>query len=91
MAIGEVFEYGFGVVADRREANPLLLESCLGVLQLNQLPFAVGSPIRGTEEEENRAVRSPETFQGLFVAKLVASGKNRCLPPDGEPKRREQL
>jgi hypothetical protein len=35
----------------------LLLEFCFGDLQLNQLPFAVGSPVRRTEEEENRAAR----------------------------------
>ena len=72
-AVREVFQYGFTVIADRREFDSLLLEPCFGVLQLNQLPFTVGSPIRGTEEEENRAVRCLQTLQRLFPSKLVAS------------------
>jgi hypothetical protein len=83
-AIRKVFQYGFVVVADPRELESLLFESRLGVLQLDQLPFAIGSPIRGTEKEENRAVRSFQTFQCLFVSKLVAKGKGRRLLPDRE-------
>ena len=90
-AVGEIFQYFFAVVADRREFDPLLLESCFGVLQLDQLPFAVGSPIRGTEKEENRAVRSLQTFQGLFLAELVASRKCGRLLSNGEPNRGEHF
>src|SRR5206468_5480804 len=61
-AAGEVFQYGFAIVADTRQLDSLLLELCFGVLQLNQLPFAVGSPIRGPEEQQNRAMRSLQTF-----------------------------
>ena len=88
-AVREIFQYGFAVIADRREFDSLLLESCFGVLQLDQLPFAVGSPIRGTEKEQNRAVRSLQTFQRLFLAKLVARGKGGRLLSDGEPNRSE--
>ena len=78
-AIREVFQYGFAVVADRRELDSLLLESCFGILQLDQLPFAVGSPIRGTEKEQDRAVRSFQAFQCLLLAELVAKRKRQAL------------
>jgi hypothetical protein len=45
------FEDFFGVIADGRQLDPLLFESRDGALQLNQLPFAEGSPIGGTEKE----------------------------------------
>ena len=90
-AVREIFQDLFAVVADRREFDPLLLESCFGALQLDQLPFAVGSPIGGTEEEENRAVRSFQTFERLFLAELVASRKCGRFLSNGEPNRSEQL
>lgn len=55
-AIREVFQNGFAVIANRRELNSLLLESGFCVLQLYQLPFAIGSPVRGTKKEENRSL-----------------------------------
>ena len=70
--IREVFQYGFVVITDRGQLDSLLLKPCFGVLELNQLPFAVRSPIRGTEEEENRSVRCLQTFQCLLPPKLVA-------------------
>ena len=70
--IREVFQYGFVVIADRRQFDSLLLKPCFGVLELNQLPFAVRSPIRRTEEEENRSVRCLQSFQCLLPPKLVA-------------------
>jgi hypothetical protein len=54
----EVFEDCRAVVANRRQLDPLLLESFFGVLQLDELRFAIRSPIGGAEEEENRSVCS---------------------------------
>src|SRR6266853_1496971 len=90
-AIGEGFQDRHAVIADRSEFDPLFLESCLGVLQLDQLPFAIGSPIRGTEEEEHRSLRSLQTFQRLFMAELVASGKRWRFLADGKSNRSEYL
>src|SRR5262249_53905485 len=56
-AIREVLQDGFAVVANRCEFHSLLVESCFCNLQLNQLRFAVWSPIRRAEEEQNGAVR----------------------------------
>jgi hypothetical protein len=44
-AIRKVFQYGFAIVTERRQFESLLFESCFRVLQLDQLPFAIGSPI----------------------------------------------
>jgi hypothetical protein len=62
LTVREVFQYFFAVIANSREFDSLLLESCFGALQLDQLPFTVGSPIRGTEEKKNRAVGSLQIF-----------------------------
>ncbi len=49
-AVGEGLQYFLAVIADGRQFDPLFLESCFCVLQLDQLRFAVGSPIGGTEK-----------------------------------------
>src|SRR5713226_2282295 len=58
MPVGKILQYRRTVVTDRREFYALGFKSLLGILQLHELRFAKGSPIRGTEEEENCAVRS---------------------------------
>lgn len=60
MALGEVLQYGRAVVADRSQLNPMLLKSLFGILQLDQLRFAEGSPVRGPEEKKNRSVGSAQ-------------------------------
>ena len=62
VAIGKIFQDRFRVVADGGELHALLFEFRDCVLQLHQLPFAEGSPVGGTEKEENGSVR---TFQGV--------------------------
>jgi hypothetical protein len=44
------------IVTNGRQLDPLLLESLLRVLQLDQLRFAERSPIGGTEEKQNGPV-----------------------------------
>jgi hypothetical protein len=56
--VRKIFEYLFRVIADGRQLDPLRFESWDSALQLDQLPFAEGSPVSGTEKEENGAVRS---------------------------------
>jgi hypothetical protein len=75
VAVGEEFQDFLGVVADGRELDALLFESWECALQLDQLPFAEGSPVRGTEEKKNCAVRAFEGFEGLDAAELIAGGK----------------
>ena len=57
---GEVLQDGLGIVADCRERYTLFLEAAFGALQLDQLPLAVGSPVRGTKEKKNGALGSFE-------------------------------
>lgn len=88
---GKKLQDVLAVVADRRDFEPLLLKSSLCVLQLDQLPFAVWSPIGGTKEEDDRALGSPEGRESLFAAKLIASGECRSLLSDVQSNRCEQF
>jgi hypothetical protein len=73
----------FAVIADGRQLDPLLLEPRYGALQLDQLPFAERSPVRGTEKEQDGAVRSFQAIESLNPAKLIVNRKSGCLLTDG--------
>ena len=51
MPVSKIFQDFFRVIADGRQLDPLLFESRDCALQLDQLPFAEGSPVGRTEEE----------------------------------------
>ncbi len=70
MPAGKILQDFFRVIADGCQFDSLLLESRDGALQLNQLPLAEGSPIRGTEKEENGAVGSFQSIESLYPASL---------------------
>jgi len=53
MPVSKVFQDRRTVVTDRGEFDSLSFKSLFGILQLHELRFAEGSPIRGTEEEED--------------------------------------
>lgn len=57
-AIGEILQDRLSIVADRRELDALGFEPRFGLLQLNQLRLAVGSPICRTEKQQNGSVRA---------------------------------
>ena len=73
MPVSKVFQDFFRVIADGRQLDPLLFESRDGALQLDQLPFAERSPVRGAEKKKYGAVRSFQRFQSLYPAKLVVN------------------
>ena len=54
MALGKVRQDRLTIVANRGELDALLFELCFGVLQLHELRFAKRSPVRGTEEKDDR-------------------------------------
>ena len=54
MAIRKVYQDGLAIVANRGEPDALLFELCFCVLQLHQLGFAKRSPVRRTEENDDR-------------------------------------
>ena len=51
---------GRAIVTDRRQLDPLLLESWFRLLQLDELRFAEGSPVGRAEEKKNSPLRSPQ-------------------------------
>ncbi len=77
--IREILKYFYAVVADRGQRNALFFEARLSALQLDQLPFAVRSPIGRTEKQEHGAILSFERSETLMMTKLVANGKIRRL------------
>jgi hypothetical protein len=60
-------------------------------LQLDQLLFAVRSPVGGAEEQKNGTLGTLQRHQGLFVAKLIASREGRGLLADPQPNRRQHF
>jgi hypothetical protein len=71
--VGKVFQDFFRVIAEGRQLDPLLFESRDGALQLDQLPFAERSPVRGAEKKKYGAVCSFQHFQSLYAAELVVN------------------
>jgi hypothetical protein len=90
-AIREILQYGFAIVADARNLQSLFFESRLGVLQLDQLPLAVGSPICRTKEEQDRAMWSFQAIQSLLMSKLIVQRKSGSLLADRQSDRGQQL
>ena len=82
--VREVLQYCFAVVADCRKLDSLVFESRLRGLQLDQLPFAVGSPVGRTEKEKNCALGSFQRVEALLMAELIASRECRSLLADGQ-------
>ena len=83
--VSKIFQDVFRVVADGRQFDALPFESWKCVLQLDQLPFAERSPVRGTEKEKNGSFRSFQGVETLYPAKLIADGKGRSLLAHSKP------
>jgi hypothetical protein len=75
--VGEVLEDRLTVITDGGDRDSVLLESLFGILQLDELRFAEGSPIGGTEEKKNRSVRPLQCLNGLAMVKLVTRNEGR--------------
>jgi hypothetical protein len=90
-AIREILQYGFVIVADARNLQSLFFESRLGVLQLDQLPLAIGSPICRTKEKQDRAMRSFQAIQSLLMSKLVGQRKSGSVLADRQSDSGQQL
>jgi len=63
----------------------LPLESRDCILQLDQLSFAEGSPVCGTEEQQDSAVPSLQGLKCFYPTKLVANCKRRSFLTYREP------
>jgi len=82
VALRKVPKDGLTIVANRGQLDAPVLELCFGILQLHQLRFAKGSPIRGTEEKDGRPLGTFQRFIGLFVAELIRQRKRGRPLPD---------
>ncbi len=89
MPLREKLQDFFAVIANSRQLDPLLLEPRYGALQLDQLPFAERSPVRGTEKKKNGAVRSFQALKCLYPAKLIVNRKSGRLLTDRQPNRHQ--
>ena len=58
---------------------PFCLEFRLCLLELEQVPLAVGAPIRGSGEQQQKALLAAKTFKRLWMAKLVIRSNGRNL------------
>jgi hypothetical protein len=91
LPVREKLQDGFGIIADRRQLDALFFESRLSALQLDQLPFAVGSPIGRAEEKKNGSFRTFQRLKRVFTAKLVARRKRGRLLAYFKPDRCQLL
>jgi hypothetical protein len=83
--LGEVFQDCFRIVTECSYLDALTLKSRFRGLQLDQLLFAVRSPIGGTNKQKNRSLWPSQRIEGLLVAKLIAGREGQGLPAGGQP------
>ena len=62
VTVGEVLQDRRTIVADSRKLQSLRLKFLFCILQLHELRFAEGSPVRGAEEQQHRALGPLECF-----------------------------
>ena len=89
--VSEVLQYFLAIITDGRQFDSLFFKSRFRVLQLDQLPFAVRSPVGRAEKEKNGAIWSFQCIEALLLAKLIARGKRQRLPTYGESNGGKQL
>jgi hypothetical protein len=82
VAVGKELEDRVRVIADGGQLEALLFKSCGGVLQLDQLLFAEGSPIGGAEEKQDRTLGAAQRFECLQLSELVGDGEIGGFLPD---------
>jgi hypothetical protein len=70
-----------GVIADGDNAQPLRLDLSEMTLQLDQLRFAVGSPIRGSDEDQHRTLGPHDRTQVPHRPVLIFQVEIRNLLP----------
>ncbi len=71
MPFRKIPEHRRAVVTDCRQPQACLPDPFQALLQLDELAFAVGSPIRGTEKHQHCAFRTGDVAQRLYLSVLV--------------------
>ena len=85
-ALGEVLQDRGGIVADGRQGQALFPESFFVLFQLDQLGFAVWSPIGGSDKDEHQSLLAHQGLDRLLLAGLILQGERRhgrSLPDAG--------
>jgi hypothetical protein len=67
----KLFQYVHLVVADTNQLNSCFFEFLDVVLQLNQMLFAEGSPVRGPVKDQSHGIRFRKLTNRDFVAVLI--------------------
>src|SRR5712692_7843362 len=75
MRLGEPARDVRRVVADGGDVNAVALETVDGILQLDELRAAVGSPIRAAEKDQQQPFRPDQLMQRPLLAVLVGQGE----------------
>jgi hypothetical protein len=98
-AAGEVLEHGDAVIADGANIQTAAREFFFFAFQLDELAFAVRSPVGRTDEHEHEALRPMERGEGLAAAVLIGgleawdpradirAGVQRCGREQEQPRR----
>ena len=73
----EIGEHRHRVVADCDQTEPLAVDVIEAALQLDELRFAIRSPIGRAEEDKNRALRSHQRFQRPCASGLIGQSERR--------------
>jgi hypothetical protein len=68
LPVREISQDGLGIGADCNQFDSLFLERRFSALQLDQLAFAVWSPIGRTEKKKDRALGPLSALQILVAA-----------------------
>ncbi len=82
--LGESSEEGLAVVADGDDLAAGCLDGFKALLQLDQLRFAVGSPIGRAMEDEGDGAQLEEGGERAFLSVLIAEGEVGRGLADGE-------
>jgi hypothetical protein len=83
MFFSEAMQHLNRIVADGKNGNVLALEVRQGMLQLNELCLAKGSPTGATVENHQRASVAPRLVKRHYIAMLVRQCDVREMFPNG--------
>jgi hypothetical protein len=71
LPVREGLEHSHAIITDRSQPVPLLTDVSKMLFQLDELGFAKRSPIRRTEENQQRALGAKDSLQVLRSTVLI--------------------
>ncbi len=85
LPLREIRQDLYRIIEDRDNPQPLLLELLDVLLQLDELRFAVRSPVRGPVEDHYGSLGTANGVKVLHSSVLIRSAEERNLFADGRP------